>query len=313
MSADEALCVRYLLGSSTDEEKVRVEEEFFASDDTFARLREIEDELLTQYHRGQLSADVRRQVEEAYRRAPRRDRLLFHAALTQVASAIPLAEPNLSEPRQPWSAALWRWLTLEPAASRLALAAVTALLAVAVSSATWQLKQVRSSLDAAQREKESLQRASEESARKAVELERRVAATAAAAAAANASGVTPAAASAPRPLIATFFLSPGLTRGAGDTTRVVVPRAAEAVRFQLDLEAAGEYRRYRAELRSAAGDLAWGPEIARPQQTRDGRVIAVTIPAGLVAEGDYEIVLTGSATPGQFEDAARYYFTAVRP
>src|SRR5262245_26282479 len=113
---DEGLLVRYLLDTSTDEEKVRVEEQFFANDDTFGRLREIEDDLLTRYHRGQLPAEERAQLEEAYRQPPRRDRLLFHAALTRVTSVIPARSlvQGATEPGPLWAAGWRRWLTLEP-------------------------------------------------------------------------------------------------------------------------------------------------------------------------------------------------------
>jgi len=36
------------------------------------------------------------------------------------------------------------------------------------------------------------------------------------------------------------------------------------------------------------------------------------MPAGLIADGEYEIILRAVVRKGQFEDAAHYYFAAVR-
>jgi hypothetical protein len=82
--------------------------------------------------------------------------------------------------------------------------------------------------------------------------------------------------------------------------------------LQLDLETAGEYKRFSAELRSDAGDLVWGPEMLRPQNTRWGRTLPLTLPADVVSDGEYEIILRGVVEKSEFEDSGHYYFAAVR-
>jgi lipase chaperone LimK len=64
-SLDQSVLVRYLLDASSDEEKVRVEQEFFGSDEAFGRLCEIEDELLTIYQQGRLTAEERAIILQA--------------------------------------------------------------------------------------------------------------------------------------------------------------------------------------------------------------------------------------------------------
>jgi hypothetical protein len=309
-SADQALLVRYLLDASSDEEKVRVEQEFFASDEAFARLCEIEDDLLTKYEQGRLSAEERTQVESAYQRSPRRDRRLFHAALQQVVSTLPRV-PGRAVSDEGRPAAWRRWLTLEPLAVRWTLAAAAALLVIAVSGLAWQARGLRADLDVARKDREAFQRATEAALQRTAELERRASQLIIPAPTTQPSSPAPAPAANP-PLVVAFSLSPELTRGAVEPTRLLVPRAAGAVRFQLDLETAAEYTDFRVELRSAAGDLAWGPEARRPQTTRAGRVLTLTIPADLVADGEYEVILRGSVKNGPFEDAAHYYFGVTR-
>ena len=310
-SADQALLVRYLLDASSDEEKVRVEQEFFGSDEAFGRLCEIEDDLLTKYQQGRLTAEERAQVESAYRHPPRRDRLLFHAALKEVVSTLPAVTSGKGRSEDARPAGWRRWLTVEPLAARWTLAATAALLVVAVSGLAWQARRLRADLDVARKDKEAFQRASEAAAQRTADLEGKASQPIASPPGTQPSPPPPAP-SASQPLVVAFALSPELTRGAPEPTRLLVPRAAEAIRFQLDVETAAEYTNFRVELRTASGDLAWGPEARRPQTTRSGRVVTLTIPADLVADGEYEAILRGAIRNGPFEDAAHYYFGVTR-
>src|SRR5207247_4832191 len=84
LSRPDALLGRYLLDDCSDEERRQVEEQFFASDDEFERLRELEEEVIERYRLGELTADERSRFERAYGSPPRRDRVLFTRALVQL-------------------------------------------------------------------------------------------------------------------------------------------------------------------------------------------------------------------------------------
>src|SRR5262245_61786778 len=120
--ADDRLLVQYLVGDCPEEERERVEERFFADEETFERLCELEEDLAWRYARGQLNATEREQVERAYAAPPRRDRLILTIALGRVLAeatdrTVLAPAPVVATPR--WR----RWLSLEPAGARFVLAA----------------------------------------------------------------------------------------------------------------------------------------------------------------------------------------------
>src|SRR5437867_8722618 len=77
---------RYLLDDCSDDERRQVEEQFFANDETFARVCELEEDILERYRRGELTSEERGQFERAYKSSPRRDRVLFSRALDALMS-----------------------------------------------------------------------------------------------------------------------------------------------------------------------------------------------------------------------------------
>jgi len=63
--------MRYLLGSLSEDERNRLEENFFADDAKFEELEVLEDELIDDYVAGELSPDERRQFESKLKQSPR--------------------------------------------------------------------------------------------------------------------------------------------------------------------------------------------------------------------------------------------------
>src|SRR5688500_20133118 len=58
------MAMRYLLGSLPEEERTRLEQQFFSDDQVFEELEIAEDELIDGYVRAELSTDDRRQFEK---------------------------------------------------------------------------------------------------------------------------------------------------------------------------------------------------------------------------------------------------------
>jgi hypothetical protein len=278
---DESLLVRYLVDDCSEDEKARVEEQAFSNDETFERLCELEEALVSQYLSGQLAREVRPRFEQAYRVSPRRERLLFNAALQRAFSET-AADASRRVPA--WR----RWLALEPLPLRFALAAATVALAVAAGWAVRQADEARTVSETARREVLALQEQ---------------------AAAAQAAG----GGRRSEPVVATFILSPGLTRSGGREPRLAVPSGADSVRLQLDLEATLSYRSFRADLRTVAGAIAWSQDRLQAESTDYGRAVPVALPASVLPEGAYELTLRGLRDDGRFEDAASYYFRIGRP
>jgi hypothetical protein len=294
--ADEALLVRYLIGDCSEDERTLVERQFFADTEMFVRLCELEEELAARYARGELRADERAQFERAYHAPPRRDRLILNLALGRIlASAPPSNRPEAA----PIAAASWRqWLTFEPAAARWALAAATVVLLIGSLIQFRQTDRLRTALDRSQQDVAGLRARLDEAERRTAESEQR-----------NAASETT---QTTAPVIATFVLTPGLTRNASGPARVNVPSEATALRFELQLDFDGGYARMKADLRTDAGTSLWSQDGLQPEKTAARRVVTVTIPATAINTGSYELLLQGVLNGGSTEDAASYYFTAAR-
>ena len=89
---DDALLTRYLTGSCTEEEQVRVEDELLAEGPVYERLRALEEELIDRHLRGELRGEARARFESAYSSSPRRDRVLFAQSMKQMLA--PEAKPS---------------------------------------------------------------------------------------------------------------------------------------------------------------------------------------------------------------------------
>jgi len=113
----------------------------------------------------------------------------------------------------------------------------------------------------------------------------------------------------PAGLIASFVLRAGLVRGRDDSARLIIPKSAQSVRLQLDLEAVGDYRSYRATLRTAAGGLVRSADMLRARTTDSGKAVVIDLPPQFLAPGNYEVELLGLVDPGKFEEVAYYNFT----
>lgn len=306
---DEALLVRYLIGDCSDHERTRVEERFFADTDTFDRMCELEEELADRYVRGELGADERGQFERAYSAPPRRDRLILNLALGRILASTPAS----SAPAASIRTASWRrWLVLEPAAARWTLAAASVLLLVGVLVQFRQSDRLRTSLDQSRQDAAALRARLDEAERTAEDSGRQIASLNEQVAQGRSGGGSTGPQAIASPVIATFVLTPGLTRGPRGPARVEVPPAATAIRFQLNLYFDGGYSSLRAALLTAAGDSVWTQDNLRAQKTADGSVVMVTIPAATLDNRQYELLLQGVLKDNSVEDAATYHFTVDR-
>ncbi len=116
-------------------------------------------------------------------------------------------------------------------------------------------------------------------------------------------------------------LGPGLTRDGGEITRIKPTAETESVEIRLIIPAINHqiYRtRLLADDRSelwASGDLTPVEEPGNTTTapvTNGTRVVVSTIPARLLAPGDYRIALTARTANGAFEDLAIYPFRVLR-
>jgi len=304
------LLSRYLLDDCSDEERRQVEEQFFASDDTFARLCELEEDTLERYRRGELTSEERVRFERAYKSSPRRDRVLFSRALetliSRADSGAGLRKPatDIASPRR-----LRSWLRLESPVSRFALAAAAVVLVAVAGALGLQTRRLQSSLVTARAEAERLRLEQATGRQRLDELERQTTdlttrLTRERAGAANAVSSAP-----PIPLVLSFVLSPGLLRGADGPKRLIVAPTTSELRLQLDLESGVSGTSFTAELKTSAGDVVWSQGGLRTRPIDGGAAVSLAVPAALLLAGDYELELRDS---GRLQDPVHYYFSVVR-
>lgn len=287
-TTDDRRLARYLLGQLTQDEQARVEEQYLADPDIHEELRAAERELIDQYVSGDL-AD-RTAFEAHFLTSPgRRERVAFARALRQALSRSP-ADTRAPE-RESWLVAARRFL--------------------GTSSRTWQLAAAMFVVIAAGWLLDSIGRQPP-----AIEIARRPTVPPPGAAPAPAPPANPPPATAspavappaspPQVTIATLVLLPNSTRGSEATPTLLIRGAAE-VRLDLHLET-GDYKSYRATIRTAEGEEVWRVDRLRLEATPAGRAIVVRLPARRFDRGDYIAMLRGVTAAGEVDEVGSYYF-----
>src|SRR5215831_2961503 len=124
-NSDEIMMTRYLFGELSEAEQAQMEERYFADRPSFNRLVQLETQLLDDYARGRLSAEMRERLERTYLHNPnRRGRLKFSNALTarfDEAAASAAAGKSGSRSTSLWFR-IWSLLTGGPKALRFTMA-----------------------------------------------------------------------------------------------------------------------------------------------------------------------------------------------
>src|SRR5215212_5967860 len=129
--SNEKFISQYLLGELPEEQQVEVEDRAFSDKDYFASITAVENDLIDEYVRGELSAAQRQRFETRFlASADRRKRVEFAKALRTVVTESAGAEKNVVHDARRWSwrESLYAFLSgLNPAA-RLAFVAAAILL-----------------------------------------------------------------------------------------------------------------------------------------------------------------------------------------
>src|SRR5689334_2659563 len=315
---NEKLIARYLLGDLPEEQQVAIEDRAFADKDYLALVTAVENDLIDEYARNELSATERRQFETRFlASAERRKRVEFAQALARVSVAAPELTV-ISEPAKwSWRESLYAFVSgLNPAA-KFAIVAVMLLLLVGgawLLTATLrlrrQLTQVQAQNQARQNE---LQQQVEAERRRNAELNARLTQEQQQREQSDESlrqlsETGDAANPAPRPVIAALILSPGLSRGGGAKPTLAMPEDARLVRLQIGIDPDEQYKTFAVDLRTVAGRQVWTRENLTARTRGKARAVTLTLPASALKSGDYELRLSGRREGGESEDVGFYYF-----
>lgn len=340
---NEKLLFRYLLGEASEQEQIRIEEEYFAVDDTFQLMLAAEDDLIDAYVSGELSPHERKLFEARFLTTPRRrQQIEFAGCLKRSISGHPVSTETvtstsrrevINQERVSW----WDSL-LALFGSRqgfgLAFAAVVVVMVLGGAGLLVLRQQSEPQPEVAQRTDDSRQReappptnetrAQSDQSNVSPEQNRSPRSVAGEQAAsrrqptARPGGQSEHRAThpkeptaqprQPRSFIASFLLTPGLVRsGAGEANKLAIPGDVNRVLLRLALGQEDTYRGYQALLQTAEGVEVWRNE--RILKARTDQTVELTLPARLLNKGDYTLTLSGINIGGAVEEITEYSFT----
>ena len=275
--------MRYLLGTLSKEERERFEERYFSDDAEFEEIEIAEEELIDRYVRGELPAGDAAKFEQTLARSARlRERVEFAKLFADKlrAAEAPIVTPMHKE--------TW-WQRLFGSANvgrgpQLAFAFSTLLVLVAVTIVVvgWlQLRRQSQQLAARQAALEQRQR----------ELDNQIDQFAGQGGA-----------------IVFLTLAPGATRSLTGLSQIhILPETSE-VQLALNLRTT-DYPSYRATINSTNHLSVFSKSDLKPQGTKNGPVLILSIPAQSLAAGDYHLTLSGEPTNERVDD---YLFRVSR-
>jgi hypothetical protein len=314
----ERLIARYLLGELPEEQQVEIEDRVFQDKDYLATITAVENDLIDEYVRHELSEAERRRFQDRFLvSAERRKRVEFARALASVAPEAAVAEER--------SAVSWRdslkafFRGLNPA-GQFALAAIMLLLIVGGAWLLTETMRLRSQFTRLQAENQSRQnerqvleqqieterkRNEELAARLNQEKQQREQSEESLRQLSETGDKTT---PAPRPVIAALTLLPGVSRGGGEKPSLVMPENARLVRLQIGIDPEDQYKSFAADLRTVAGRQIWTRENLTARTRNGARSIGLTVPAIALKPGEYELRLSGVTEARGTEDVGFYYF-----
>lgn len=306
---------RYLLGELSEEERGRLEGEFFADPDLLDEVEASRDELIDAYLRGELSRRESERFERYFLATPRRrERVEFARSLLQTAAARPSPDvAGVARRAVSW----WRSLPGPLVAHRrLALTAASVLLLAAGSWLAFRLLSSQNQGGARPGDEVASARPAQSPTPIQTPLPGSATGSDVTAAPTAAPSATPTPEKEPseprrEPQVAAFVLTPSLVRDEGESERLVVPRRAEVVLLRFGFE--GEARQnYRAWLRTPEGRTVLDTRRVGLRKTTDGWMATLRLPARLLRDGDYILRLMGTTGEGETVDVARFYFRIER-
>jgi hypothetical protein len=314
INGQEDLIKRYLLGELSAAEQTALEDEYFGDESKYDRLCKAEDELLDRYARDYLSEADRERFERSYLKNPRRRHVMFARALAQIVdenmAARRAAPQTAGRERIERHGARLSWLSSlahPPHGPRFALSIAAALL-IGLGGA-WlviETSRLRAQLAEALREGETQRRLARTQAQRVGDLEaqyRRLAEERERLQAqleAVKEKASPTSRATPAPVLFALSIRAFRDSGGQEARELIIPRDAEEARLRINL-ADHVFPSYQVMLLTTDGKEVFVRKGLRPQATRKGDVLIVSIPARKFASGDNVLAFGGISAAGEVE------------
>lgn len=317
---DEPMIRRYLLGELVDEEQQSVERRLLIDDQCFVELERVEEELIDQYARGELSSADRRRFEDHFLTTPGRRESVEFAKAFYACAANSVSAPERTSRSDPVSL---RTLLFTISSGRravlVALLVFVALLSGAVI--TWlfiEVGRLQKRLDQAQEQLSSLEQQDQalrthiheqlaRSERMAQDLEREQKESARIQRELlklKTGGTTVAGSE-----VVVFSVLPGLSRTDQETPSVTLSPATRRIQLQLRIDEP-VYDRYLAELQTPELDTVWVEKDLKAAP--DESSVIMSLPVRLIDRSDYLISLSGAGPDGAYEVLETYHFRVIK-
>lgn len=293
---NEKRLIQYLLGQMRQEDQAKIEELYLADPDFHQELRAVERDLIDQYVHEELPKSEQEHFEKYFLSSPgRRKKVEFARALMHSLANGPAVANRAvsSQERFPGWTSLFHLFGVRPRAWLSAAAAVVILVG------GWLLLMNRQKQNSPDQVVRVPQQRPDDTGPKKPPVPSPPEVV-------RPKDPDPA----PPVQVATFVLTPGLTRDI-DETRTLIIEGNVQVSLQLHLETGG-YKSYRAMIRTAEGDEIWSQDGLKPRSTRSDQVITVRLPASRFTSRDYIIKVSAATTGGEVEEVSSYYFRVNR-
>lgn len=296
----------YLLGQLPADEQEQLEERAFSDKDYLQSVLAVERDLIDEYVRGDLSSSTLKNFKKRFLISDQRRRKIeFARALAQVAAETQESMPS-HQAREKTSSS-WKSLLVFWRGPKLAYGLSLAVVAlIAIILGFWFLRHFRNQEpERAKTEVPAATSPAPQTPTPAKQPEQH---------AQNAASPTPVHSPAvvehpaAQPVIASILLLPGTARSADTAENLVIAPATSTAQLRVVVAKGDEYQSYALELRTANGKLVRSQSGLSAHAGRSGRIVALTLPATLLARGNYELTLNGINDPKRPEPLGYYYF-----
>jgi hypothetical protein len=313
---------RYLLGELPAEERERIEDQYFNSDEFFQDMVIAEDELIESYLYGELSGHTLERFKEHYLTSPpKRNKVEIARVLLNYSDNLPQPKSSLSTLTSKLrgsrigslfqrSVMLPRWLVFSAML-------FIGLAIIQVIRLQWQMSRIstdRASLEQRQQELEN-ESASQSARIDQLTAELEQARSQQQSSQQQATDIAQQGPSGPDTNsssgIATGILIARLVRGTDNTQVLRVPPMATVLRLQINVEP-GSYNSYRVTITDGDREVARQDNL-KWRMTGKGYFITMGVPLTKLSPGrNYLLTVSGADGAGGIEDVGLSYFSIVR-
>jgi len=295
---DETVLVQYLLGKLPEEELAQVEDRAFTDDDYRQALEAAEADLIDEYVRGKLLGGDRMAFEQRFLASPHRRSKVEFAKAFAVAADATLAGTSVSSKSRLERQSLISLIRGWTPTLRFAVAFAALICAAGVSLLVIQNIATRARVAALENNRRSLELQRQELRRQLDEQPK--------------AGPQQSPAPASAPIVASLVLFAGVTRGQPTQAQLLLEPQVQLAHIQIELEPRDDYSRFRAELRTRAGDEVLTQSNLHRRRSAKGYVVAFEVPASALIAGEYELALMGIRKGEAAEELSYSYFSVKR-